>query len=109
MKPQPSPTTTPHSSTSCHVSDISGVSATPVAVAVSDSVTVRRTPNRSISAAANGPIAPYSSTLTPTANEIVARDQWNSCSSGTISTPGAARTPAVSTTMTKVIAATIQA
>ena len=45
----------------------------------------------------------------PTASEIVARDQWNSVSSGTIKTPGAARTPAVTTTTTKVIATTIQA
>ena len=66
-------------------------------------------PKRSISAAAKGPITPYNSRLTPTANEIVARDHWNSCSSGTISTPGAARTPAVSTTIAKVTAATIQA
>ena len=45
----------------------------------------------------------------PTANEIVARDQWNSASSGTISTPGAARTPAVSSTTPNVTAAMTQA
>ena len=45
-------------------------------------------------AAANGPTAPYSSRLTPIAKEIVARDQPNSASNGTISTPGAALTPA---------------
>jgi hypothetical protein len=47
--------------------------------------------------------------LTPTANEIVARDQSNSCSSGMISTPGAARTPAVNSPTTKVTAAMIHA
>ncbi len=45
----------------------------------------------------------------PSANEIVARDQWNSSSSGTISTPGVARTPAVTITATKVTATMIQA
>ena len=60
-------------------------------------------------AAANGPIAPYSNRLIPIAKEIVARDQWNSCSSGTIRMPGVARTPAVTTTATKVTAATTQA
>jgi hypothetical protein len=45
----------------------------------------------------------------PTANEIVARDQSNSCSSGMINTPGAARTPAVKSPTTNVTAATIQA
>ena len=45
----------------------------------------------------------------PIANEIVARDQSNSCSSGTISTPGAARTPAVNSPTTNVTAAMTQA
>jgi len=45
----------------------------------------------------------------PTAKEIVARDQWNSCSSGTIRTLGVARTPAVTTTTRKVTATMIQA
>jgi hypothetical protein len=47
--------------------------------------------------------------LTPTANEIVARDQWNSPSSGTINTPGVARTPAVTTIAAKLTATMIQA
>ncbi len=58
MNPQPSPTTTPHSSTSCQASCISGDSATAAPVAVIDRHMVRRTPNRSMIAAANGPIAP---------------------------------------------------
>ncbi len=45
----------------------------------------------------------------PIAKDIVAGDQENSRSSGTISTPGAARTPAVSSPTTKVTPATIQA
>jgi len=47
--------------------------------------------------------------LTPTASEIVALDQWNSDSSGTIKMPGADRTPAVSSTTMKVIATMTQA
>ena len=43
------------------------------------------------------------------ANEIVPRDQPNSLSSGTISTPGVARMPAAPSKVKKVIAATTQA
>ena len=45
----------------------------------------------------------------PIANEIVARDQWNSFSNGTISTPDVARTPAVTTITTVVRAIMTQA
>ena len=41
--------------------------------------------------------------------EIVARDQPNSVSSGTIKTPGVARSPAATSKVTKVTPATIQA
>ncbi len=41
--------------------------------------------------------------------EMVARDQPNSCSSGTISTPGVARVAAEISRTTKVMARTIQA
>ena len=58
MKPQPMPTTTPHSRTSCHGSAIAGLKATPAAVTAKARVIVRRTPKRSISAAANGPTMP---------------------------------------------------
>jgi hypothetical protein len=44
--------------------------------------------------------------LMATAAEIVARLQPNSASSGTISTPGVARIPAVTTTTRNVTAAT---
>jgi hypothetical protein len=46
--------------------------------------------------------------LTETASEMLARLQPNSCSSGTISTPGVARMPAAASRVTKVMAATIQ-
>jgi len=44
-----------------------------------------------------------------TAREIIERCQPNSCSSGTISTLGVARMPAVTIRITNVTAATIQA
>jgi hypothetical protein len=62
-----------------------------------------------MSAAANGPIAPYRKRLIPTAKEMVARDHPNSCSSGTISTPGVERTPAVMLATAKQTATITQA
>src|SRR5215831_20411694 len=70
--PVDSPTTTPHSRTSCQGWLIAGVSATLAAVTASASVIVPRAPKRSITAAAKGPIAPNSKRLIPRANEIVA-------------------------------------
>ena len=62
----------------------------------------RRTPKRSMSAAENGAVSPKSRRPSEIATEIVARDQPNSCCSGTISTPGVARKPAVVISVTKV-------
>src|SRR6202011_2316396 len=108
MTPQPVPTTTPQSRTSCQDWRIIGVSATPAAVSANANAIVRRTPKRSIAAAAKGPTKPVSKMLTPTAKEIVARDQWNSFSSGTDSTPGAARMAAETSNAVKVTATTTQ-
>jgi hypothetical protein len=47
--------------------------------------------------------------LTETADEMRARFQPNSCSSGTMSTLGVARTPAAARRTTKITAATFQA
>jgi hypothetical protein len=66
-------------------------------------------PNRSISAAANGAVSPYSARLTETASPIVPRDQWNSWCSGSISNPGSERKAAAPMIVTKVTAATNQA
>ena len=59
--------------------------------------------------AANGPIRPKSAMLIATASEMAARLQPNSASSGTISTPGVARMPAVISSTMKVTAAITQA
>ena len=109
VTPLPLPTTTPHSSTSCHGSHIKGVSATPDDTITSATAMVRRRPNRSMIAAANGPARPYSRMLTATAKLMVARDQPNSASNGTISTPGTERMPAATSSTRKVQAATVQA
>ena len=47
--------------------------------------------------------------FSPIAKEIVARDHPNSVSSGTIRTPGVARSPAATSKVRKVTPATIQA
>ena len=67
----------------------------PSSSSTSEASTVRRSPIVCISAAANGPIRPPSRMFSEIAPEIVAALQPNACSSGTISTPGAARTPTV--------------
>jgi hypothetical protein len=65
-----------------------------------------RIPKRSISAAANGAINPYKTRFRLTALDISVRRQPNSSSSGTISTPGAARNPAAPISATKATDAT---
>ena len=70
-------------------------------MATAHSIT-RLTPNVSMSAAENGAVSPYRRSPIEIAREIVERLQWNSSWSGTISTPGVARKPAVVISVTKV-------
>ena len=76
------------------------VSPLPSAISTSAPLPPAQIPNRSISAAANGEIRPYSSRLIDTADEIVACDQPNSSCSGSISTPGTDRKPAAPISVT---------
>jgi len=76
---------------------------------VSRSAPSRRTPCRSISAAANGAIKPNSNSRTASALEIWAVSQPNSRPSGRISAPGMPTAPAVVSAVRKVTPATIQA
>ena len=108
VAPVPPPTRTPHNSTRCHSDRMSVVAATAPVITASAASRTRRTPNRFITAAANGPISPNSAMLIATANEIAVRFHPNSVSSGTIRTPGVARTPAPTSRITKVTAATTQ-
>ena len=109
VTPVPAPTSTPQNSMSCHwvcMRVESATAATSSAIAAS---TIRRSPNRSMTEAANGPIRPKSAMLIATASEMIARFHPNSCSSGTMSTPGVARMPAVISSTTNVAAAITQA
>jgi len=56
--PVPSPTRIPQLTTSCQLERICEVSATPAQIRARETSTVRRMPNRSIKAAANGPTSP---------------------------------------------------
>ena len=85
------------------------VALTPAASSNKATAMVRLMPILSKKPAANGPIKPYSSRFTDTASEMVARDQPNSCSSGTIKIPGVDLMPAVVNRVRKVTATTIQA
>jgi hypothetical protein len=109
VTPVPVPTSTPHNSVSCHCARICVVNATDAHSSARAARITRRTPSRSITDAANGPIRPKRAMLIATAEEIAARLHPNSRSSESISTPGVARTPAVTSRITNVTNATIQA
>jgi hypothetical protein len=94
---------------SCQLAVMKTVRPLPADTSSSAVATTRRMPNRSISAAANGAVTPYSSRLTETAAEMVASGQRNSACSGCSSTDGVARNPAAPTMATKVTVATVQA
>lgn len=109
IEPLPRPTSTPQNSTSCHEAVIHTVAAEPPAMTVSAHATTLRMPNRSIRAAANGAVSPYSARFTETARPIVPRDQSNSSCSGSMSSPGREAKPAAPMIVTKETAATNQA
>ena len=57
-EPVPMPTANPHSSHSCQALFITRVRPEPTATRASAAATTRRTPKRSMSAAANGAVSP---------------------------------------------------
>ena len=75
---------------------------------VAAQIITRRSPKRFMNAAANGPNNPNSKSRSASAEEICALSQPNSCSSGTISTPGAPMAPAVTSMVRKVTVTTTQ-
>ena len=109
IDPVPSPTMTPHSRTSCHDAVMNTVSPLPAATMSSAIDTTRRTPKRSISAAANGAVIPNRARLTDSAAEIVPIDQPNSARSGSIITLGVERKAAAPSSARNVAAAAHQA
>ena len=64
--------------TSCQLAVIKVLTAEPVAISSSDTVSTGRTPKRSMSAAANGAVSPYNIMLTDIASPTVPCDQPNS-------------------------------
>ena len=109
MEPVPTPTTVPQSRSSCQGWRMKIVSPEPVATANSAPTVTRRTPKRSIRPPAKGAKRPKKSRLIETASEIVARDQPNSCSRGTIRVLGVERNPEAARMVSQVTAATIHA
>ena len=85
-----------------------GTAAMLAPISTSPPSITRRGPKRSISQPASGPARPNSSSPIDTANEIVARLQPSSTSSGWIITPGAERTPAETISVAAVTPTTIQ-
>lgn len=88
IEPVPKPTSRLQPSMSSHGSLISVVSAAPAATAVNAASATRRMPNRSISAAANGAVTPYSAMFTANVRLMVPCDQPNSWCSGPRSRSG---------------------
>src|SRR6478735_2658716 len=78
IEPVPTPTSTPHSSTSCQLAVIVTLSADPVAISSIAAVSTGRTPSRSIRAAANGAVSPNNVMLTDIASPTTPCDQPNS-------------------------------
>ncbi|GMA88456.1 hypothetical protein GCM10025868_37060 [Angustibacter aerolatus] len=81
----------------------------PIDTSTSAIGTTRRSPKRSMSAAANGAVRPKTTRLMVTAVDVGSRDQPNSPSTGSISTPVLDRKPAEAMRAPKVTAATHQA
>ncbi len=108
VSPVPTPTTTPHSRTSCHTCFIASDANRPAAIIAIATMITRRTPKRFMKAAANGPNKPNSMMRSASAEEICASLQPNSCSSGTISTPGVPIAAAVTNSVKNVTATITQ-
>ena len=103
------PLTSPHSRKSCHVSVMRIVSNADTAMTASEVPTTRRTPARSISAAANGAPRPKQSRFNETARPIVSWLQPNSWCNGISSTPVVERKPDAITSDRNATPATTQA
>ena len=98
----------PHSSTNCQTWVIINEINKPAAISASAQIITRRTPNRFMNAAANGPKRPNSRMRRAKAEEICALLQPNSRSSGTIITPGVLIAAAVTRSVRNVTETTTQ-
>ncbi len=97
----PTPTITPQVANSCHGAVMNVERPVPTSRSDRHDSTVRRSPSVSIRPVMNGPVMPSSRMLSEIAAEIVPTLQPNACSSGTMITPGAARTPTAPSVMVK--------
>ncbi len=84
-------------------------SPAPITSSTIEASTVRFSPIVWINPAANGPTSPNSRMFSETAPEMTAAFQPNASCSGTISTPGVARTPTEARMTTNITATTTQA
>ncbi len=105
----PTPTSSPQVKKSCHDAVMKVDSPVPTSSTERHSRMVRRSPNVSISPVMNGPVRPSSRMFSEIAAEIVPTLQPNARSSGTIITPGAARTPTAPSVMVKATISAIHA
>jgi hypothetical protein len=108
VKPVPTPTTSPHSNSSCQSWFMASDRANPLPIRPNAHSVTLRMPKRLMNAAANGPMSPNSTRRVARAEEIAAVDQPNSRCSGSSSTPGAPTAAAVTSMVRKVVATTTQ-
>ena len=107
--PDPRPTNTPQVRYNCQISVMKPLSPAPITSNTIEISTVRFRPIVWISPAAKGPTSPNSRMFSDTAPEITPGLQPNASCSGTISTPGVARTPTEARMTTNITATTTQA
>ena len=106
--PDPSPTSTPQVRYNCQISVMNALDPAPMTNRAIDSRTVRFRPMVWIRPAAKGPTSPNNRMFSETAPEITAAFQPNASCSGTISTPGVARTPTDARMTTNITTRTTQ-
>ena len=104
--PEPMPTISPQVTKSCQGEVMKIDRNVPAIMIAMQLRMVRFRPMTSISPVMNGPVAPSRMMLSETAPEMVATSQPNARCSGTIITPGAARTPTPASIDTNMTAST---
>ena len=107
--PEPIPTISPQVRNICQGAVIKFDSPVPAISIAMHANIVRFRPMTSMSPVRNGPVAPSRVMLSEIAPETVATSQPNARWSGTIMTPGAARTPTPARVAENITASTIQA
>ena len=108
VEPVPTPTMTPQKRTICQTDVMVKAESRPTTIIEMAMSTIRRTPYRSMKAAAKGAMSPKSSRRMASALEICAVSQPNSFVSGRMSAPGTPTAPEVASAVRKVTATTTQ-